>query len=574
MERDVLAEVERIVSSREFARSERLSRFLRFTVKHALAGQQDQLKESVIGLEVFDRKAAYDPRLDPIVRVEARRLRAKLEKYYAEEGRADSIRIDFPTGSYVPVFRPAAAQAAAAPPRSIAVLPLQNLSPEPGSEHLAEGITEELIHALIRVEELRVIAAPSIFKLAGEARDLSAVKERLQVETVLQGSLRRAADRVRVSVQLVSVSDGRYLWSETYDREIRDLLAIQEEIARAIVSALRVRLSGSVRLAPAVAHPEAYGFYLKGRSHMRERTQEGMQRSVEYFRRAVTLDPAYSSAHAGLADCFVLLAQYGVSRPREVMGLAIESASRALELDRANAEAHSTLGLVKCTYAWEWEESIWLFRRALEFSPGLAEAHHWYGSDCLGAIGRCEEGLAHLRLAIELDPLSPVHRGSLSGLLISMRRYDEAMAESARTIDADPGYYRGYVTMGRACLQKGDFGAALELFEKGRTLSGNLPYVRGIQAHAHAVSGQLERARALAAELAETARNQYVPFSTQALVALGLGETETALTLLERAAEEREAPLILLNTYPTYDSLRGHPRFTALLDRIGFPRCS
>ena len=369
----VRTQLRKILSSSTFARSERLARFLTFTVEQTLGGRGENLKEFVIGVEVFDKNEKYDPRMDPIVRVEARRLREKLRKYYETEGHDDALYIDFPTGAYVPlvktreaagVSKPAATRAE----NAIAVLPFVNLSSEQENEYFSDGLTEELINALTKVEGLRVVAWSSAFQLKGKARDIRRIAEQLRVRAVLEGSVRRTADRLRITAQLVDTTDGHYLWSETYERAIKDVFSIQDEISSAIVGALRIKLTGSAGRSLITRYTEnlqAYHLYLKGRFYWNKRTEEDFYKALGFFEQAIQIDPNYAPAYAGMADSYIMLGEHGSVPALSIMRKARATASRALEIDPSLAEAHVSLGSVAGLYEWNWRESEQHFRRAL-----------------------------------------------------------------------------------------------------------------------------------------------------------------------------------------------------------------
>ena len=393
----VREQLEKILGSEVFARADRMSRFLRFIVQETLKGRGAQLKEYLIGVEVFDRESSYDPRTDPVVRGEARRLRAKLMEYYEHEGKDDLVRIHLPKGSYSVVFQassvitpielsPISIKAAPAGAKSIAVLPFLNLSPKPENEYFSDGLTEEIIHALGKVNGMSVVARTSVFQYKGRAYDIRQIGEQLRVQTVLEGSVRTSGERLRVTAQLVNAGDGYHLWSETYDRKMVDLFAIQEELSGAIVGTLQI-LVGPGEL-PTVRRPssnmEAYHLFLKGRFSLQKRTEEGPRRGIEFFEQAIELDPAYADPYAGMAECFSLLTHKGLEMPRNVMPKAKSAALKALALDPQVPEAHIAMGFVRSTYDWEWEEAEGHYLQALQTnSHSKAEAHHWYASDFL-----------------------------------------------------------------------------------------------------------------------------------------------------------------------------------------------
>jgi serine/threonine-protein kinase len=570
--RSVEDHLQRILASKEFASSARMSRFLRFAVERALSGQSEQLKEYVLGVEVFDRKPSYDPRVDPIVRVEARRLRSKLESYYAGEGAADELIIEFRKGTYAPVFRERAEPAAAAAAPSagaIAVLPFSNLSSEPDTEYFSDGLTEELIHGLTKLDGLMVVAWSSAARLKGQPYDVREIGRQLNVSTVLVGSVRGSGERLRVMAQLVDTSNGRYLWSETYDRQIEDLFAIQEEISRAIVRTLELKL-----VAPAIRHGaynlEAYNLYLKGRFQWNKRTAEGLKRGVQLFEQAIAVDRNFALGYAGLSDAYSLLADYGLVKPADIMPAAESAARKALEIDPTLAEAHASLGLIRSLYAWEWTEAEQHYRRSMELNPGYATTHFWLSLDYFGMLGRWEEAFQEIEIALQLDPLSPIIREGKGMLLMLSKRYDEAIEEYRQALDLDCFFYKAFTSMGRAYTQKGMYEEAIAMLQKGRSLSGDIPNVLGALGQTYAMANRPADARRLLQELAELAKRRHVSSTCFALIHLGLGEKVQALEWLETGVRCREMSLSGLKVHPAYDDLRGEARFQAVLRKLGF----
>jgi serine/threonine-protein kinase len=568
----------RIVASDVFSESPRMVRFLRFAVEEALDGNAAELKENVIGTQVFDRPAAYDSRIDPIVRVEARRLRTKLRAYYDKYGQKDPVILDFPKGRYAPVFRMRQAQeqpktqgAAQQRGSAIAVLPFVNLTAESGMEFLSDGLTEELINALTRLPELRVVAWNSAAQLRGKQEEIEEIKERLNVAYVLRGSVRQVRERLRVSAHLIDTAQHQYIWSESYNRELKDIFAIQEEIAAAIAVALRLRIGPAARSTLSREPPQNIDVYqvcLKGRFHARERTMEGLQRSLVCFEQAIALDPASSSAHAGLADAYTLLAEYGFADGPSCMEKAKSAVQRALALQPKSAEAFASYGLILATYDWAWREAGQAFERALQLNPGYAPAHHWYGIDCLAMQGRWDEARHHNEIAIQLDPLSVVILESRVYLYVLTGDYDEAIRHASALQAADPSFYKAYTSIGRAYLQKGMYAQAIESFEKGLSLAKETPSIFGALGQAYALAGDNGRARQILAQLIEMAAVRPVPSTCFALIHLGLGEKEAALTYLEKAVQRRESSVIGMRVHPAYEQLRGEPRFQALLGQV------
>ncbi len=557
----------RILSSKAFTPSGRMSRFLRFTVEQALEGKAEELKEYRLGLEVFDKDASFDPRIDPIVRVEARRLRAKLKRYYETEGKDDPVQVEFPTGGYAPVFRERPGGAGTGE-RTIVVLPFENRSASPEDEYFSDGLTDELIHALTKMEGLRVVARASAFQFKGKGGDLREIGEKLGVTAVLEGSVRRSGNRLRVTAQLVNVADGCYLWSETYEREMRDLFAIQDEISRAIVETLRVRLAGP--RAPAQQRSEdldVYHLYLKGRHHWLQRTKDGLEKSIEYFEQAIDRDSSYAPAWAGLAGSWSMLGGYGIARPKESMPRAKRAAMRALELNPDSGEAEASLAYVLSAYEWKWEEAGRHYRRALELNPRDSDTLHWYGYDYLAPLGRLDDGQAALEEALRADPLCLIINSSLGALWLMRREYDRAIDQYHKTLALDPNFFKAYMGLGRAYLQKKMYPEAVENFRKGQALSGG--YTSGGLGQAYALAGQRGLAWQMVKRLIALSKKAYVQSMAVAMIYVGLGELDQAFQWLEKACQDRETPMAYIKTYPAFDAIREDPRFAALLQRMG-----
>ena len=559
----------RILASREFTGSPRISRFLQFTVEEALAGRGEHLKETLVGISVFDKPADYEARIDPIVRVEARRLRDKLRRYYETEGIGDSIRIEYPRGGYAPVFAARGDQARereAAADRTVVVLPFANLSAEPDNEYFSDGLTQELIHALTRVHGLRVIAWNTAAQLRGSALPPQEIGRQLQVESVLQGSVRRSMDRLRINVQLVEAATGFILWSETYDRRMSDLFAVQEQIARSIVKALQIRLVRET--APLHVNLEAYNLYLRGRHAWNRRTREGLLQSIVFFERALEVDADCALAFAGLADAHSILADFGLKNPAEGMVKAREAAQRAIALDPTLAEAHTSLGFIRGIYDWCWDESEAHYRQAIALNPGYATAYHWYAADLLTPTGRCAEAFDLMETAIQLNPLEPALKESYAYIHMIAGDYDEAAGLLRRLQQEAPDYYKAYTALGRTYASAGNYPLAIEMLEKGRAIAGDVPNILSALGQAHAMNEDFGMALHYLNLLESIARSQYVSSTCYALVHIGLGEFGKALDWLERGCENHDLPITNLKVHPGYAPLREEPRFQELLKKI------
>ena len=577
---EICAQVERMLASRLFTRSNRLCRFLRFSVEQTLAGKSGQLKEQIIGVEVFDRKPDYDPRIDPIVRVEARRLRAKLKAYYNSPGRGDHIMIGLPKGAYLPFFKTRAAAPQDSAPvaaangsgkKSIVVLPFANLLAGPDDDYFSDGLTEELIHLLTRVPSLRVVAWATASQLRGRERDLAGIRQQLHVGTILRGSVRRTEGRGRVTAQLIDSESGDYLWSETYDRRLENVFAIQEEMARAIVHALQLKLtpqdcSEAPRRAPNLA---CYNLCLQGRFHTNKRTSEGLYKSVERFEEAILADEFCAEAYAGLADAYSLLADYGLMKPIVAVPKARAAAERALELDPQSAEANVSLAFVRSLFEWRWEEAETLYRTAIAVNPGYSRARHWYAVDYLSLLGRCQDALSEVRMAHDLDPLSMIIREGLGYVYMICGDYPKSLAVYRELTDMDPGFYKAHASMGRVLALMGKHELAIESLQRARALGGDLPNILSALGEVLVRAGRRAEALGMLRELEVMSQTRWVPASCFAILHLGLGDHPAALQYLEAATDAREMTVAGLKVHPLYDPLRSEPRFVRLLERIG-----
>ena len=557
-----------------------MSRFLRFGVEHALAGTGDQVKEYLVGVDVFDRAKDYDPRVDPIVRVEARRLRQKLRSYYASTGKNDELIIDFPKGAYAAEFHWKSSVKSTVPKpvtsteTSIAVLPFSNLTlgPAPGGDedYFSDGLTEELILHLTRTKGLRVVAWYSASKFRGREEDLSLIRQQLKVGVVLRGSVRRTESRVRVTVQLIDAATGAVLWADAFERGMRDMVAIQQEIAQSIVATLRPALGATTKpaVSPHKLNPECYNLCLEGRFHANRRNAEALERSALCYQRAIEKDPQSASAHAGLADSYSLLADYGIVHPHQVMPRAESAARRALELDENSAEAFTSLAFIRSTFEWKWTEGEDLYRRAIVLNPSYSKAHHWFGTDVLAILGRVDEAEEEIQIAVRLDPLSLiVHQGI--GYVQQLRRDYEASIESyRRLIDMDPMFYKAHASIGRALALMGRLDEAIQSFERALALGGGVPSTVAAMGQVLALAGKEKAARKCLKDLETMARTRYIPSSCFAILHMGLGETSKSLDWLEKSCDQHELSTTSIIFHPLWDPMRREPRFESMMRRV------
>jgi serine/threonine protein kinase/tetratricopeptide (TPR) repeat protein len=457
----------------------------------------------------------------------------------------------------------------AAGPGSVAVLPFLSLSSDPDNEYFADGITEDVIAQLSKIRALDVISRTSVMPFKKREKGLREIAAQLGVTALVEGSVRRAGDRVRIVAQLIDASTDQHLWAETYDRDLTDIFAIQSEVALQIAAALRAELSPDERVRIRKEPTEdfqAYQFYLKGRQCVVHYTPEWMQRALDYFRRAIDCDPGFALAHAAQSFAYAELGGIGALPPDEAHDGARRAAERALELDPELGEAHTMLAYVRFVADFDWEGADREFRRALELNPGSADTCNLYGRMC-ASMGRHDESVELQRRATALDPLA--HRGSdLANALLRAGRCDEALAEAKRTVEFDDLYDRAHATLGWAYLKSGMTEEGLRELERAVELSPHSSMWLAQLGQAYALAGREADARNVLERLERIARESYVPSYYRAYVHAGLGEADRALDFLERAMEEREAAIYGLKGSFLFTMLHPHPRFRALLARM------
>jgi TolB-like protein/tetratricopeptide (TPR) repeat protein/predicted Ser/Thr protein kinase len=456
---------------------------------------------------------------------------------------------------------------------TIAVLPFTDMSPGKDQEYFTDGLSEELLNVLANVPGLRVAGRTSSFQFKGKNEDLRVIGQKLNVATLLEGSVRKAGNHVRITAQLVNVADGFHLWSETYDRELNDIFAVQDDIARSVSSALKVRLLAKDEPPRAAEHgnAEAFNRYLKGRYHWNERTPEGYRKAIGFFQEAIELDPSYARAYVGLADAHAFLEIVGVP-PRDRYQKAIGIVKKALEIDDSLGEAHASMALLIQDRDWDLAGAEQEYRRALELSPNYASAHHWY-AELLVQMGRFDEALDHYRRALEVEPLSSAIGSDFGIALYYARRYDQAIAELTKVIEADPKFSRTHHYLARVYAQRGQYREALDEQQKGWLVAGDNP--DGVAHRSAAIREALGRSGAPGfwqqlrkLEVEKTNHPSDWEHDVAALYAR-LGDRDQALAWLERAYTKRTFELLFLKVAPEWDKLRGDPRFDDLLRRIG-----
>jgi len=576
-ESEIRAQLERIVGSHGFAASERLCRFIRWTVEQTLAGNSEPLKQYVIAREVFDRKADFDPRIDSIVRTEAQRLRRRLAEYYESEGAGDPVVISFAPGSYVPAFSrhddtPSAAHATAtatldrAPdPRYIAVLPFVNLSGAPEQDYLCQGITEAIIDRLAGLPGLRVTARTSAFQFAEAEPDLNRVARELGVGSVVHGSVRIAGTQVRISARIADTTTQAWVWGGTFDCDLGSLFALEDQISGAVVGFLRVKLSEGLRRDAKAPSADVYDLYLRGRHAWNNNTVESNRDAVGYFTRAVALDPDYAKPYAGLADAYNQLTYFERRPPTELMALSRRMALRAIQLDECCAQAYVSLGNLTSLLEWQWDEGERLIRLGIELRPSSVSAHT-QSAFIQVQRGNLTGARETLRRALELDPLSVrVHR-SMALLHYYAGQYESALASVERAFELGPDIPYTPYFQGMILLQMGRYDDAIAAMEEGG--DSQRSQVRGTLVLANAAAGRMAASRKLFDELADSASREYVSPASFVYAWIGLGDNERALEALNDALETRSAGFMGLLLDPRLDPLRGTTGFQQILQRL------
>jgi TolB-like protein/Flp pilus assembly protein TadD len=448
-------------------------------------------------------------------------------------------------------------------------------TPHLETEYLSEGISESIIYTLSKVRNLRVIARSVVRRYKGQKLDPQAVGRELNVGAILTGRILQRGNTLLLSAELVDIADGRQLWGAQYDRPIAEILAIEEELPRRIIEALRLQVSTEQTKRAKkreVKNSEAYQAYLRGRYCWNQRTPEGFKRALTYFQLAVEKDPLYALAYAGLADCYAVIgiAEYGIVPATEAMPKAKAAALNALELDPTLAEAQTQVAHVTAFYEWDEPGAEQEFRRAIELNPKYAFAHHWYAL-YLSAVEQHKEAFAEEKRAQELDPLSPVISKNIGSILYYERRYEEAIAQYHRALELDPNFARTHFYLGLAYEQTGQYARAIAEIENAVQLAGRMPVLLAALGHAYAQSGNRQRANELVLELRPPSPQQYVPSFCMAVVWAGLGDKEQMFEWLTKSYDERCSWLFALRVEPIFDAHRSEPRFTDLLHRVGLP---
>ena len=458
--------------------------------------------------------------------------------------------------------------------RSLAVLPLESLSNDASQDYFADGMTDELISDLGQISALRVISRTSVMGYKHARKPLPQIAHELNVDAVVEGTVLRSGDQVRITAQLIEASSDKHLWSQGYEGELRDTLALQNQVARAIADQIRINLNAQEQAAlqnVRVVNPEAYESYLKGRYFWNKRTADSLRVALAYFNQAIDEDPKYAQPYSGLADTYALLGdwQYAAMTPKEALPKAKAAAIKALELDSALGEAHNSLAFCLDGFDWDFDSAGKEFRRAIELNPGYATAHHWYAWH-LSLVGQNEEAIVEMKKAENLDPLSIIINADLAELLVLAHYYDESIRQSRKTIEMDPNFALAHNQLGQAYLQKQMFDEAIAELQKAVQLSAGSPTCIANLARAYVASGKKSEAVKLVTDLKKRSNASDSHASEIAVIYAALDDKTQAMKWIEKGYEERFNPGVLLR--PGFDPLRSDPRFQDLLRRIGLSR--
>jgi DNA-binding winged helix-turn-helix (wHTH) protein/Flp pilus assembly protein TadD len=455
--------------------------------------------------------------------------------------------------------------------RALAVLPFRPMNSDSDHEYLSLGLADAIITKLARTGQIIVRPTSAVLKYTTSPVDLLAVAREQGVDAVLSGCIETFPDRVRVTVQLVHEGDESLLWADTFEEKRQRIFTLEDEIAKRIAQWMSIGLAGEreIRLArPNTENPKAYQLYLEGRYFWNKRTEEGLRRSIDYYRKATAEDPQYALAYAGLADSYVLLDSYGVEPAFQAFPVAKAAALKALQLDNSLAEPHASLGMVYFYYEWNWPAAEHEFQRAVALNPNYVLAHSWYALN-LGAMGRYKEALGQVRRAQELDSLSLEINTVVGRIHYFGRQYDRSIDAYRKVIDLDAHYARAHTRLGMTYAAGGALDDAIHEFEESQRLSPFDPYLPGLLGYAQAVSGSTRKARKLLEQLTEHPPGRYVPASSVALIWIGLGKPDQALEWLAKAHQSRSTDMVYARTEPLLDPVRSDPRFTALLRQMG-----
>ncbi len=631
-ESEVLNQLEQILSSPDFASSSRLQRLLKYIVTETLIGNAGKLKEYSIAVDVFDRDKSFDPQTSSIVRVEASRLRGKLDKYNAIAGRNDPVRIELPAGAYVPNFsivckssasdetgealepikagihnsvrrnltlvcsisllllaavliaaavftvwpmtdRAAERLASKQQTLSVAVLPLRNFSGDPAEDYFSHGMTDALITRLAQERVANVTSMTSVMAFKDSNQPISEIAKQLGATHLVEGSVMRVGDKVRITIQLIEAVSDRHLWAESYERGMSDVLRLQDDVVDRIVSSIAQQVMSGRASTPKIApdiDPAAYEAHLKGRFFLNMMTEDGFRKGIAFFKQSIETAPEYAPSHSGLAVCYCLLGGHGfeIVKPSEGMLDAKKEIMESLRLDNARAEPHAFLGIIRLKYDWDWQSAKDSFDRAIEINPSYARAHIFY-SYYHESMGDKEAAVREAEIARSLDPLSRETNINLGWQYLQAARYSDALQTFERTAELYPNHWGVHWGIGQYHLRMNESDLAIAAFQSAHDAGGGHAMPISALGYAYAVSGNAQEAEDALAKLNTLGVVSYVSPYHMATIHAALGDNDKAFALLEEAYDLRSRSLAWLNVAPEMNGLREDPRFDALLQRVG-----
>ena len=561
-EREVREQLERITSSTAFRTSDRLKHFITFVSSQALQGKAGHLKEYAVGVHVFGRETAFDPRTDPVVRVQARRLRARLERYYHEEGQNDEIVVDLPKGGYAPVFR---RRAIAAQPRpsattlqenTVAVHQILDHSDDQDLDRFCASLTRELVRRLASVKGLRVATAQ--------------ITSGISPAMAIDGSITQANEGYRLTATLMNLTTGCYECCESVDFPAVDSFAIQDSVADAVVARFHESLMSSrAARQPQTENLTARNLCKQGLYHLEQRTDESLERAAELFERAVVEDAQYSLAHSGLSDAYSMLGSYGLRPSTLMVNMAMSSAATAVMLDGDSAEARTSLAQAKARAHWNWLDAELEFQRAIRLNPAYATGHHWYARCCLLPLGRLDEARDEVLLARSLDPVSSIIAREVASIHYYRRDFDAALAYCDQAIELNPHFPHAYFILSLVQEKLGDSEEALAALLRGAQLAPRSPRMIASLGRAQAMAGRRDDAARSLAALDALARTRFVSTWERAILFLGMRDYDRCFDELQLGLQDRFFDLTLLGVDARFDDVRDDPRFERLLSAVG-----
>lgn len=574
-EKLVRQQLDRVLAADTFRQVDRLRRFLSFVVSESIAGHQNDLKEYVVGIQVFGKEASFDPRSDPVVRVQARRLRARLVKYYSEEGQGDEILIELPKGGYSPVF---SRREAGAPRRrslgasivnrnTACVAAFADHSPNGDLAYFCRGLREEIINRLSALENLRVLAWDGMEGGGGVGPPNGC-----EAAVIITGSVRTATDKMRVTTQLLDGATGCYLWSTSIDALSSEIFETQERVAGAVadkIGSQLVELSTSGTRRPGTVNLAAHNLYLQGRYHLSQRTEDGLRKAVEFFEKSLAEDGEYGRAHSGLSDAYALLAHYGVLGPADAWTKVAASAASAVMLDPSSAEAHTSLAHAKATQDWDWQGAEQAFRRAMTLDPRYATAPHWYSTTVLVPTGRLDEAVSRMLIALALDPVSAIIARDVAMMYYYKRDFEAALERCDNAIELNPHFPPAYLTLAFVQEQRNELDESEAALERAVRLAPRSPRSLAALARLFAITKRRRQALKTLHELEGLANERYVTPFEFAFLHLALGQIEGAHRWLSKAVDDRSFELLSIKADPRFEKMRNHPRLAPLIARVG-----